>query len=98
MGYCARLSALEEHHRFLNSESPYYLETLVRCRLAVARLLTQGGINNAAPLNLLPCSAVATLCLSVTLDAPSFVHTDYWSFVSRLHSGRADSVLLAKAT
>src|SRR5271165_502640 len=35
MDYCARLSTLEENCRFLNSESPYHSETIVRCRLAV---------------------------------------------------------------
>src|SRR5271165_4614071 len=35
MDYCARLSTLEENCRFLNSESPYHSETLVRGRLVV---------------------------------------------------------------
>ena len=37
MDYCARLSTLEENQRFLNSESTYHSETLVRGRLVVER-------------------------------------------------------------
>ena len=35
MDCCARLSTLEEHHRFLNSERPYHSETFVRGRFVV---------------------------------------------------------------
>jgi hypothetical protein len=70
---------------------------LYKAALLSKGLLTQGGVNNTAPLNLLPFLAVAPLPLPVRFDARSSVHTDYWILVSRLHSGRADSALLAKA-
>ena len=98
MGYCARLSALEEHHRFLNSERAHTIQKL----LSEAALLLKGLQPKAAsitplPLNLLSFSVVASLSLPVTLQRSlAYPHTDYWSFVSRLHLVRADSVCIGK--
>ena len=82
MGYCARLSALEEHHRFLNSERAHTIQKL----LSEVALLSKGLQPKAAsitplPLNLLFCSVVASLSLPVTLQRSlAYPHTDLLEF------------------
>ena len=96
MDYCARLSTLEESHRFLNREFMQISDTWTKAALLSKGLLTKAASIMPPLSTFCPFRPLAHFLCQSRFDARSPVHTNYLSFVSRLHSGRAGRVSLAK--